>query len=154
MNVSGTFSLANVAATFIVPTTLLPKRELHFELHSWALFERVDRSFPWDDCCDQENNLLESKLLGKVWTIEIEQPSLVPSCCIETVSDVILGSEISLYPDILRNSINDALSLKLEMSNRGVHHIVAGYRKCEESKASYPSSHTEQHNPHKSINHQ
>lgn len=37
---------------------------------------------------------LESELLGKVQTIEIEQPSLVPSCCIETVSDVVVGPEL------------------------------------------------------------
>jgi hypothetical protein len=42
MNVSGTFSLANVATTFTVVTIVLPKGELLFELHSWALFERVD----------------------------------------------------------------------------------------------------------------
>jgi hypothetical protein len=37
------------------------------------------------------------------------------------------GLDFSLYLDILHNSIDDALSLKLQMSYGGVHHIVAGY---------------------------
>jgi len=42
MNVSATFSSANVARTFTTVTALLLEGELHFELHSWALFETVD----------------------------------------------------------------------------------------------------------------
>lgn len=58
-----------------------------------------------------------------------------------------MGPKISLYHDILCNSIDDAFPLKLETNYHGVHHTVASYRKCEESKASYPSSEVEEHNP-------
>jgi len=41
MIVCGTFSSANVAGTFPAVIALLREGELHFELCSWALFERV-----------------------------------------------------------------------------------------------------------------
>jgi hypothetical protein len=42
----------------------LSEGELHFKLHSWALFESFDRStsLSWDDCLVQEKSLLEATL--------------------------------------------------------------------------------------------
>ena len=40
-NVSGTFFSVDVAGTFSAVTALF-SGELHFELHSWTLFETVD----------------------------------------------------------------------------------------------------------------
>jgi hypothetical protein len=42
MNVSRTFSSANVAGTFTTVTALLLEGELHFKLHSLALFKKFD----------------------------------------------------------------------------------------------------------------
>jgi len=56
------------------------------------------------------------------------------------------GLKFSLYEGILCKSINDALSLKWEMSYHGVHYIVASYGKFEESKVLDPSFEAEQHN--------